>query len=476
MGYKFLLLFIYALFTTLLFVFFDAAWEVWLSFFVSSIIVTGITVYHIFVERAYSPFLSSYIVFTFLFFLVAPIIQITSLEGDNPKFMTEFPYREGLTVYTNVLICLFNLIFFFGYLFFKKYNINHKIPSFNTTNEKYLPYTILALTIFCVLIFFASYGYVIDEIERPSWKKSDFSISTTLLWEKVFFLIPLGGIILIFQYFKKSNKKAVNLLLLVATLFFLIVLLIWFKNPLTEKRNALGPVYICVMFLFIPKLLNTNIKSLYFLFFAMIIGFPLTAIITHTDASFSEIVDDPFIVFEEIKGGSITTVFNTLNYDAFANIMATIDYVSAYGLSYGDHLASTLLFFVPRSIWEDKPINTGIFIGDYLIDEYGFIFNNLSNPVVSEGYINFGIVGVILFAIILAFFFVKFIYWLKSENYLFKIMAFYFAIHLIYFLRGDLANGFSFYIGALIGVIVIPKMIEWFVKGVFKKPKIHGEH
>ena len=43
-------------------------------------------------------------------------------------------------------------------------------------------------------------------------------------------------------------------------------------------------------------------------------------------------------------------------------------------------------------------------------------------------------------------------------------MAFYFSIHLIFFLRGDFTNGFSYYIGPLLAVVLIPKLIEIFTK------------
>jgi hypothetical protein len=69
-----------------------------------------------------------------------------------------------------------------------------------------------------------------------------------------------------------------------------------------------------------------------------------------------------------------------------------------------------------------------------------------------------------LVAVGLAITILKLMTWLKSDNYLKKIMAFYFAIHLIFLLRGDFANGFSYYIGTLGGVIVIPKIIEYVIK------------
>ena len=171
-------------------------------------------------------------------------------------------------------------------------------------------------------------------------------------------------------------------------------------------------------------------------------------------------------------GSGSPAAFNTLHYDAFSNIMATVDYVQNIGYVYGSQLVGSLLFFVPRSFWEDKPWGTGQLIGDYLISDYGFHFNNLSNPVVSEGFINFGIFGVILLAVVLAVVVVRLIGWINSEDYLRKIMALYFAIHLIFLLRGDFLNGFSYYIGTLIGVLFLPKLIEYCIIIFFKVAKL----
>lgn len=466
MGLKITLIFTYVLITVVLFATFSTTIPVWTSFFVNALILLFITLYHIFEEKEYSPFLSSFIVFSFLFFLVAPIIQINSFKGINREFITLYPFIENEAVLTNTLICIFNVFFFLSYLFFKKVKFLTKVPEMSRTSKQLLPVTIFTIALLCLLIFLASLNFVQDEISRPAWKQSDFSNITLLLWKKVFFLVPLGGILLCFQYFRKEKKIAVNQITIGLLLVFFLALLFWFKNPLTEKRNALGPIYICLVFLFSPRVLNTNIKTLFFLFFSMIVLFPLTAILTHSDATFKEILKEPSILIEQMKGGGITNAFNTLNYDAFSNIMTTVDYTSVNGFAHGHQFLSAFLFFVPRGIWSEKPISTGQLVGEYLIDDYGFHFSNLSNPLVSEGYINFGIFGVILVAITLALVILKLMAWIKSDSFLKKIAAFYFGIHLIFLLRGDFANGFSYYIGTLIGMLMIPKIIEFFIKHI----------
>ena len=460
---------VYLLLSSILFASFTCDVYVWLSFFISFIIITLITYYNLFIEAEYSPFIAAYVVFNYLFFLLAPIIQIGSFTETNNRFATRMIYDVGLSLKTNGLIILFNLIFFSSYLFFKK-KYKYKITKIVAPkNEKNLPLTILILFVISVAVLYFSMDFMMDEFSRPNWLKSTYSVFELLVQKKVLFMIPLAIIVLCYQFYKNQSKITNNTLILFFILLGSFLLLLWFKNPLTEKRNALGPIYIALIFLFYPKLLNTNVKIMSFLFFAMILLFPLFQIFTHIDYSFEAIINKPSLLSKEFTDAKFATTFNTLNYDAFSNISATIEYVSKNGFAYGYQLLSGLLFFVPRAIWSSKPISTGELVGDFIIEQYDFNFKNLSNPLVSEGYINFGIFGVILLSLILAFFMVRLLIWLNRPDQLKRIIAFYFAIHLLFLLRGDFTNGYAYFIGTLIGVLIIPKIIHKIINFALKK-------
>lgn len=469
---KGLLLLTYLFISTFLFVNFEASGAVWVSFMVNNLSILGITLFHLYTEKEYSPFISVYIVFSFLFFIVAPIIQINVIGGRNDTFVTNFPYREYQVITTSYLISFFNVLFFMGYLLFKKTRALRSLKTENYDCIQRLPAVILVLLVITLICFVASWGFVQEEISRPSWARSSASVSELLLWKKVFFLVPFAGIILCVQYLKSPNKHINNVIFMGLVLVVFLGFLLWFKNPLTEKRNALGPIYIGLIFLFLPRLLNSNAKTLFFMFFSMVVVFPLSAIITHTSATMREILIKPRILLDQFEGEGIGEVFNTLHYDAFANIGATLDYISYEGYTYGNQLLGAFFFFVPRGIWEDKPISTGQLVGEHLIDRYEFTYSNLSNPMVSEGYVNFGIFGIVLLALLLAGSIVYLKSWLQSKNYLKKMMGFYFAIHLLFFLRGDFTNGYSYYIGTLIGVLILPRCIDYFVKQLLMNQQI----
>lgn len=416
--------------------------------------------YHFFLEKDYSPFLSAYLIFSLLFFIIAPLAQIYT---ETKVYVNNFPYHWLEAIRANFYILLFNITFFISYMVLKKH---HKVVR-NYEIKKTLPFDILVILVLSILILVFNIDYIQEKLMTPTWKlQYDNNKSIKIIISKVLFSVPLAGVALCVMYFKKKNVNAVNWITVLVSVCIFLLLIIVFKNPFMEKRSGLGPIYFCLIFLFIPKLLNSNIKTTLILYFSLIVLMPLLAVFTHVNSSFSEVVKNPALLFKSLNGEVLLSNFDTLNFDAYANFLATIEYVSVEGFSFGQQLTSAFLFFVPRSMWQNKPHTTGQVIGDYLIENHSFWFNNLSNPFISEAYLNFGIIGIILFAFILAFVITKAILFLKSKDYLKKTLAFFLAIHLIYFLRGDFTNGFSQLILVGFGIYIIPKMIVFVFKGI----------
>lgn len=82
----------------------------------------------------------------------------------------------------------------------------------------------------------------------------------------------------------------------------------------------------------------------------------------------------------------------TGDFDAFAQIVNSVQYVHTLGITWGNQLLGVLLFWVPRSLWPTKPIDTGGLVAEFK----GYTFTNLSAPLWSEFLVNFGWIGVIV--------------------------------------------------------------------------------
>lgn len=91
---------------------------------------------------------------------------------------------------------------------------------------------------------------------------------------------------------------------------------------------------------------------------------------------------------------------NSGDYDSFAQINNAVNYVSVEGIVWGKQLLGPLVFWVPRSIWPDKPIDTGVFIAQFR----GYSFENLSSPFWAEAYLSGGWVGLVIIFVLLGYF------------------------------------------------------------------------
>ena len=466
MKLKTIVTFLYLCISLIAFLSFDTTPIIWSSFFVNFLLITSIAYYHLNIEKAFSPFLTSFIIFNYLFFFLAPVFQISAMNDLNFRFPNDFAFNTSSVVFANLLILIFNIVFIFSYLYFKDKKLGKNKEQATEVNFKYnTPLAILVLLVVCVAIAVFNYDYLLKDISESVYIIKDESTSLLLLKKKFLFFTPLGGIVLTLKHLQMTDKINSNTFFVVLSLVIFIVLLFFFKNIFTEKRNTLGPIYIALIYLFFPKLLNSNAKFFLFMFLSMVIIFPLSSTLTHIDASLEQIFVKPSLIYESfLRFGTISGAFESLHYDAFSNIMATVEYVKLYGLSWGYQLLGVCLFFVPRSLWTTKPLSTGELIGNHLFDTTPRNFTNLSNSVVSEGFINFGFIGIVVLAIVLAYFIVKFIIWHRSEDCLKQFIAFYFAVHLMFLLRGDLTNGFSYFIGPLLSVVFLPKLLIRFIK------------
>lgn len=84
------------------------------------------------------------------------------------------------------------------------------------------------------------------------------------------------------------------------------------------------------------------------------------------------------------------------DYDVGQNVINGVDMVVEYGHTHGQQLLGTLLFWVPRSLWSTKPVNTAELIGNFL--QWPNL--NLDSPLWIEGYIDFGMAGTIVYLLL----------------------------------------------------------------------------
>lgn len=154
--------------------------------------------------------------------------------------------------------------------------------------------------------------------------------------------------------------------------------------------------------------------------------------------------------------------------DAFGMLSLAIKWLDIHGPTGGMQILGALLFWVPRALWTSKPIGTGAMVSEQL----GYDFTNLSVPIMTEPLVDFGLIGVPLFAFGFGWILssIDRSYWTPfdpriSPTGIRRIDVVYpFWVGLMLFLtRGDLLSSFAYTVGitaAMIPFIIVPSRIR----------------
>ena len=152
------------------------------------------------------------------------------------------------------------------------------------------------------------------------------------------------------------------------------------------------------------------------------------------------------------------------DYDAYTMLTLAVQDIQENGILWGRQLIGGILFFVPRSLWKDKPVGTGHQIATNL----HWNFTNLSCPLPAEAIMNFGYIGVIVFAIVIGYI-VKEVdnsYWNikkrsknKMEFYSLELLYPVSTIFFFYMCRGDFMSSYSY----VMAYIMVWAIISWWM-------------
>lgn len=416
--------------------------------FITSILIQIISIYNIF-SRQNEPYSLEKIfyLFSLFFFGVAPLLQ----SYENSKFWYISPLLEQEYFYLNILI-LFIIVFYkiFYDLFRKtiklpgirnklsKYAITNKIPIFKGL-------LLISISLFSFVIVFASNsfsiipmllrgGELVDEVMRNNTSQ-DGSPTTWLLINN--FIRPLS--IMCFLYYAISMQRNIIIFIILG----LLALITCF--PIAIPRFAAAAMYIPVILILISFFRKKNIFSLSFIGGLLFI-FPFLNIFRNYDSN------------KKIELGLDFKMFTEPHFDSYQNFALIF---SNDIITYGQQLFGVFLFWVPRSFWINKPLGSGAFTANKL----NFFFDNVAINYFAEGYINFGIFGVLLFLIFLAFATAKLdkIYWtneLSLNNNFFRVLYMISLGMLFFILRGDLMSSFAYFLGFLISGLLVLKFVK----------------
>ncbi|MGB6307473.1 MAG: hypothetical protein WBF89_06730 [Steroidobacteraceae bacterium] len=370
-------------------------------------------------------------IFDWLFLDWAPKVQLLSMPQ---QLVNTSSVTIGTVAITNLLCALFIVTFTGAYHFLSN---RSRAPRAREAEAQASPAPFTAGAIGITLFICVA---VVGLAAPHAYKTADAvtqSSPVTLIVGRYLLFIPSAALLILLNETIRGGRKWVFSRICAVSL--LVVLVLISENPYTEKRNALGPIYIGMILTLFAGWFAGRTRRLALLVLSMIVIFPVSSIFTHNrDEPLSSLTASRF--WDEIE-----LHYFSVNYDSWANIYTCVEIVKVHSLQWGHQLLGSLLFFVPSSLWTDKPLATGIFIADYLIANYSMWFTNLSAPLIGEGYLDFGYAGVVVYAGILAVFVMllnKLA--LRRDKWLTFPMAIYASVFLMIVLRGSLMIALGF--------------------------------
>ena len=378
-----------------------------------------------------------YFIFTVMFLSIIPWLHYSN----NHYIWRTSPIPDSIYLIVNTLIFLANIIIFFTYLFNSK-NIKRRvvdIPSLK--NEKISALTLFVLSGMSFLFLFYLNNYsitqllfrgLVDEYRVVVVESSSLS----LLLAMVFRLTPV--FCLFYAVTQINGRTAIKYLLLL--IMFLSVF------PTGVSRYMVAFVYIPLALLYIPIMRRASVFSVT-LIISLLFIFPFL---------------DQFRYFAGFNGLKIfpsVEFFYAAHFDAYENFASAVE---SNFVTYGYQLLGSLLFFVPRVFWPSKPVGSGY----EMAERNGYLFNNISMPFLGEGYVNFGVAGVLIFSFLIGYFMAKTDSRFTAKNDATTKLNYFSAIYyfligaLFFLLRGDLLSSFAYISAGLIVALFIAKVIR----------------
>lgn len=156
------------------------------------------------------------------------------------------------------------------------------------------------------------------------------------------------------------------------TLLVAVVLLLIIVNPIASPRYVYGVVVLGLLAAMGAYRTMTGYRTVAI---AAVAG--MTVLFPVLD-SFRSTLDSG------VRSVSPLDALRAGDFDSFAQIVNTAWFVDVNGVSGGRQLLGVILFWIPRSVWPGKPVDTGVL----LAEAKGYEFTNLSAPLPAELYIN----------------------------------------------------------------------------------------
>lgn len=165
---------------------------------------------------------------------------------------------------------------------------------------------------------------------------------------------------------EKPKTEATAVLVIALAALFLTV------NPITSPRYVFGTVLLAVLTAAGMSATKRRFRVVALTALAgIVIIFPVADLFRYSDST-------------HVKSSNVFESLTSPDFDAFSQINNSVRYVERHGVNYGEQSLGVALFWVPRSVWPEKPMGTG----PLLAESQGYSVSNLSAPLWAEFYVD----------------------------------------------------------------------------------------
>lgn len=393
-------------------------------------------------KRAFS-FTFMHWFFFLMFFFFVPLVQYI-----NNSFPWISYRSDSILIIANLLLTIWSIFVILGGQF--RLNVSHRLCVVNEMNNRNV-----ILYIFCLIIVLAVAIWRIYSIgftNMLSRSTSELIVST----HSSVNLIILHSIEAIAYYaviigsFFIKNKRTYTLVLFLAMLVA--------YPPTGLSRYEAAAIYLGLM-LSVSNFLRKDRRFVILFLLGFLIVLPFLNIFRNLSFENVDFVDTMFAVVS-----NLSTLWLAGDYDAYTMVTLTLDYIDKYGMAWGYQLLGVLLFWIPRFIWNDKPVGSG----SEVAESFGWNFTNISCPLPAEALINFNYIGVCVFALIIGIL-IKAIddtFWIAPFSH--RMLDLLYPVSMVFFFfmcRGDLMSSFA-YLSAFVGIGIMMFKLAIFINKI----------
>lgn len=323
---------------------------------------------HVCISRFSHPVLLTCLIYMNLFYLVPGMVHMRL--GAYP-FFNQY-YAPWVADVGALIVFVFSVTFFCGYG-------SLELPTNKTSRRFVIEFhygqAVLLLAVISILSgLIAGYGNLMatrGEVTELALEPSIYQQMITTVAR----ISPFLAFLISLAYVRIRWSVYSSALVALSVILFLPA-----NSPLAIPRYILGSYLISTIFLLFPMKIKQKFVFVGIIAFAQFTIFPLASDAARGEGAAS------------FEFAPIRYISTHGDFDGFQSTLNVVEWTSGAAFQHGRQLLSAAFFFVPRSFAPWKSIGTGGEAATYV----GYPFINISAPLPSELYVDFGFPGLVI--------------------------------------------------------------------------------